>query len=104
MVEDLLGEYGGTIVPILRISLHKGPSIHITDVRFAIGPQEVEATDFLLELLDDAVADEFLVGREDHWEANFLAVLVSLHHSIEGGRTTCLGVHIVWPDGVDLHK
>jgi hypothetical protein len=102
VVHDLLLEDGSAVLPVLRVALHEGPAVHIADVGATICSKQIESTDFLLEFLDDLVADELLIGSEDHRIADLLPLLVSLDHAIESWRSPCLSVHVVRTDRIDL--
>jgi len=62
VIKDLFLQNRRTILPVLRIALHKRPPVHIAHVGFAIGSQQVEATNLLSELLHNSIAHKFL-GR-----------------------------------------
>lgn len=102
MGEYFLFEDGGAVLPILGVSLHEGPAVDVADVGLAVGAQQIEAADFLLEFLHDPVADKLLIGSQDDGIAHLLSLLVSLHHSVQGGRSPGFGVHVVGADRVDL--
>lgn len=90
------------VIPIFRISLHKGPSVDIAHIRPAIGPQKVESTDFLLKFLNNFITDELLIWSKDDWISDLFSFFVPLNHTVESWRPSSLGIHIVWTNCVDL--
>jgi hypothetical protein len=102
VVEDLLLQYGWAVLPILRVAFNKRPPIDVTHVGFAIGSQQIKPTDLLLKLLYYPVAHKFLSWGQVDRKPHLLSLLVALNYAIEGGWFACLGIHVVWSDGVDL--
>lgn len=82
MVHYLFFEDGSAVLPILGIAFHERPAIDIADVGTAIGAEKVEPTYFLLKLLNNLVADEFLVRSKNDRKSHLLSLFVALNHTI----------------------
>jgi len=78
----LFFKYFGAVVPILRIALHKRPTIHVAHIAFPVGSQQIESTNLLSKLLYYPVANELLIRSQDDRVPKLFAFLVSLDDAI----------------------
>ena len=81
-IKDFFLKNGGAILPIVGIALDKGPSVYVADIRFSVGPQQIEATYFLLKLLHYSITNKFFIWGEHNRVSNFFSFLISLDDSI----------------------
>ena len=102
-IQDLFLKYIGTIIPIFRVSFNKRPSIDITNIRFTIGPQKIKSTYFLLKLLHNFITYELFIRRENNRVSYLLPLLISLDHTVQGWWPSCLRIHVIRTDCVDLY-
>ena len=64
--------------------------------------QEVEATDLLLEGVDDLARVFFFCDSEDDWVPDLFAVFVPQHSPVQYRRLACLGMRVVLTHSVHL--
>lgn len=66
-----------TVLPILRVALHKRPTVHITNVRLSIGSQQVETANVLTKLLHNSITDIFFIRSQNHRITHLFPLFVS---------------------------
>lgn len=92
----------GAVIVILVGVLHETESVHIADIALAIGTQQIESADGLLEGQTDLARYELLGVIQYDRIAYLLALAITLHFAIESGTLACLRVRIVRSHCVDL--
>lgn len=100
--QDHVAQNLGAVVVVLVGVLHEAEAVHVAHVGLAIGPEQVESADGLLERQTHLPGDELLGVVEDDRVADLLALAVALHLSVEGRALPGLRVGIVRADGVHL--
>lgn len=83
--KNLLLQNLGAVFPILGISLDERPPIDITNVGFAIGSQQVEATNFLSKLLHNSVANKLLIRSKNNRISHLFTILIPRNNSVQSG-------------------
>lgn len=97
-----VAQYLGAVIVILVGVLHETESVDIANVALAIGTQQIEAADRLLEGQTYLARYELLGVIEYDRVAYLLALAIALHLAVQGGTLASLRVGIVRPHCVDL--
>ena len=82
---EFLLEQVSAVVPIFGVAFGQRPSINAQDKGFPLmRANDLDATDILLKLYNNLLAEDLLLLREDNRIPLLLAVLIPDHNPVEG--------------------
>ena len=102
LLEAVLSEEVGRVVPKLFGVLDEGPAVDVAHVAAPVRAKQVEAAERLTKRQDDCARDRLLGRRQDDRVAYLAAARVAHHLAIDDGRLARLRVRVLAADGVHL--